>query len=81
MDKAELSPAFTWSCPKCSAANVCYPVVAELSAQERSELEEYGEPTDPGRYSVIPPEVNCARCGGEFETVDARSPGASDETT
>jgi hypothetical protein len=69
MNAVELFPAFTWTCPACRSANLCYPVVAEMSAAERGELAAYAERDD---FRVIPPTVNCIGCGKEFEAMNAR---------
>lgn len=65
-----LEPAFTWCCPKCHGINFELPIVAELTEEQREEIqEEYGE-NPIGRWTVAPDTVGCKHCQCEFDAID-----------
>lgn len=65
-----LEPAFTWCCPKCHGINFELPIVAELTEEQREEIqEEYGE-NPIGKWTVAPDTVECKHCKCEFDAID-----------
>lgn len=65
-----LEPAFTWCCPKCHGINFELPIVAELTEEQREEIqEEYGE-NPIGNWTVAPDTVECKHCKCEFDAID-----------
>lgn len=65
-----LEPAFTWCCPKCHGINFELPIVAELTEEQRAEIqEEYGE-NPIGKWTVAPDTVECKHCKCDFDAID-----------
>lgn len=57
-----------WVCPSCKTRQTSVGVVAELSQDERQELEEeYGIMYRPGDWESVPESVECKFCGKEWE--------------
>lgn len=69
--KAELRPAWAWVCDECGGENFCRAVVAELSDEDREEVEEeHGvESGRTGDWVTTPDDVWCRHCG-EFHLVE-----------
>lgn len=65
---ARLRTRLVWRCPECGKVNICKAVVAELSEEDKIELQEAGilEPAT-GMFSRVPDDVTCRRCQTCFD--------------
>jgi rubredoxin len=68
--RAELLPAFLWTCPSCGRDSFERTIVAELSPEEMHELrEDCGvEVWQQGHFLRAPASVKCPHCSESFET-------------
>lgn len=76
-NKAELRPAYEWTCDACGRDNFVGGVIVEVDEQMRDDLIKSGLGDPPmletGHWQTTPDEVTCAHCGEEFEAEDFSS--------
>lgn len=69
-DNVVVNLAFTWLCPNCGREHFLHAVIAELSADERADVEQQtGQRHRTGDLATHPDFVKCDQCAKRFRAL------------
>ena len=67
LPEAAMKQAYAWNCPKCGTRNFCESVPIEVSEEDRENQPEEFRDALTGDWLTYPDEVDCSKCGREYE--------------